>query len=519
MGCGSTARQPVSQPTPMTKLGLVPANDHEAQIFKQILTTTSDKTRRTKIVCTIGPASGTVEILVKMLDLGMNVARLNFSHGDHASHGKLVDNIRAALAQRPGKVCAILLDTKGPEIRTGNLRGHTPINLDEGQELFVSTDYTLEGTSSAIAISYTSLCTTVKRGSTILLADGSITLEVTEVVEGGVKTIVKNKAKLGEKKNVCLPGCIIDLPTTTDKDAADIEQFGLKYNVDFIAASFVRKAQDVTEIKDLLGPRGAHIRIISKIENKEGIKNFDSILAVTDGIMVARGDLGMEIPPEKVFLAQKMMIQRCIAAGKPVITATQMLESMTANPRPTRAEASDVANAVLEGTDAVMLSGETAGGSFPLEAVEIMAKICVEAEHYIDPVAEFKRTQRLTKKMDTNDSVCLAAVFAAIEIKAKLIIVVTDRGESACKLARFRPPMQIMAVSTSQATINQSGVVRGAIVVKIPSYEGREGVIKNAITEGKRLGILKQGDQVVAVFSLSESDVNSANVMEILQVD
>jgi pyruvate kinase len=490
-----------------------------SKTLKQILGVTQEKTRRTKIVCTIGPASGTVEILVKMLDLGMNVARLNFSHGDHASHGKMVENVRAALAQRPGKVCAIMLDTKGPEIRTGVLRDHAAVMLEEGQELFVSTDYSLEGTSQAIAISYPSLCTTVHKGSTILLADGSITLEVTAVVEGGVKTIVKNKAKLGEKKNVCLPGCVIDLPTTTEKDAIDLEQFGLKYNVDFIAASFVRKPQDIEEIRDILGPRGANIRIISKIENKEGITNFDKILAVTDGIMVARGDLGMEIPPEKVFLAQKMMIQKCIAAGKPVITATQMLESMTSNPRPTRAEASDVANAVLEGTDAVMLSGETAGGSFPLQAVEIMGKICIEAELFIDPQVEFKRTQRLTKKLDTNDSVCLAAVHAALQVKAKLIIALTDRGETACKLARFRPPMQILALSMNQATINQSGLVRGCIVVKVPSYEGRDTLIRAGIAEAKTRGLLKTGDKAIAVFGLSESDVNSANVMEIVQVD
>jgi len=344
--------------------------------------------RKTKIVCTLGPACWDVEMLVKMLDAGMNVARLNFSHGDHQTHGQSVANLKEALKQRPDKTCAIMLDTKGPEIRTGLLKDHQPIELTAGQELLIVTDYSIEGDSTRISCSYKALPETVVVGSTIYIADGSLTCEVTEILENGVKVQVKNNAKIGEKKNMNLPGAIVDLPTLTEKDEADLVDFGLKQGIDMVAASFVRKQEDIEYIRDLLGPRGAHIKIIAKIENQEGLNNYDEILAATDGIMVARGDLGMEIPPEKVFIAQKWMIEKANIAAKPVVTATQMLESMINAPRPTRAEASDVANAVLDGTDAVMLSGESANGAYPINAVTIMSKCCAEAERCID----YKRT-------------------------------------------------------------------------------------------------------------------------------
>merc|ERR1719491_2920835 len=319
-----------------------------------------------------------------MLDAGMNIARLNFSHGDHKSHGMCVENLREALKQRPDKTCGIMLDTKGPEIRTGMLVDSKPIELVAGQDLIICTDYQFEGDATKIACSYKSLPETVQVGSIIFIADGSLTCEVTEIGENQVTCQVKNNCRLGERKNMNLPGAIVDLPTLTEKDEDDLCDFGLKYGVDMIAASFVRKAEDIETIRDVLGPRGAHIKIIAKIENQEGLNNYDDILAATDGIMVARGDLGMEIPPEKVFLAQKMMIRKANIVGKPVVTATQMLESMITNPRPTRAECSDVANAVLDGTDCVILSGETANGEYPTGAVKIMAETCVEAESAIN---------------------------------------------------------------------------------------------------------------------------------------
>jgi len=257
-----------------------------------------------------------------MLDAGMNVARLNFSHGDHTSHGKSLDNLREALKQRPDKTCAVMLDTKGPEIRTGLLKDGKPIELQANQDLKISTDYTLQGDTSFITCSYKSLPTTVKVGSTIFIADGSLTCTVTAIGDDHVMVKCLNSCKIGEKKNMNLPGAVVDLPTLTEKDEDDLVDFGIKQNVDFIAASFVRKPSDIDYIRDVLGPKGSHIKIISKIENQEGLENYDEILKVTDGIMVARGDLGMEIPPEKVFIAQKWMIERANIASKPVVTAT-----------------------------------------------------------------------------------------------------------------------------------------------------------------------------------------------------
>jgi pyruvate kinase len=384
----------------------------------------------------------------------------------------------------------------------------------------ISTDYTLEGTSSTIACSYANLPKSVKVGSTILIADGTISTQVTEILSNGVKVRVANSAKLGEKKNMCLPGCVIDLPTTTDKDRDDLENFALVQNVDFIAASFVRRASDVEEIRDILGPRGAHIKIISKIENHEGLENFEDILRVTDGVMVARGDLGMEIPPEKVFLAQKYMINQSKAHGKYVVTATQMLESMISNPRPTRAEASDVANAVLDGTDAVMLSGETAGGSFPLNAVEIMAKICVEAENCIDYPLEYERIlASVPYEVETSEAVCSSAVHAALTGNFKLMVVITDTGVTAQQVAKYRPPMPILAVSMSQSTINQMNVVRGCITLKAASYEGTDTLLQTAVNYAKTNKLVTSGDKIVAIHGHSEVDVNRANMMKILVVD
>ena len=476
--------------------------------------------RKTKIVCTMGPSCLKIETVVKMLDLGMNIARLNFSHGDHASHGEAVKTIREANKLRPEKSCAIMLDTKGPEIRTGLLENHANVNLVADQTLTITTDYNLVGNSEQIACSYPSLPSTVKVGGTVLIADGNIQTFVTEIGDTWIKVQVKNSAVLGEKKNMCLPGCYVDLPTVTDKDEDDLENFALKYNVDFIAASFVRKASDVETIRDILGPRGAHIKIISKIENGEGLENFEEIVKATDGVMVARGDLGMEIPPEKVFLAQKMMIQVCKMYGKPVITATQMLESMISNPRPTRAEATDVANAVLDGTDAVMLSGETANGKFPLNALEIMARICCEAERCIDYTQEFYKVRdSIPWELSTTEAVAAACVQTALELKAKLVIVITDTGLTPLQVSKFVPPMPILCVSMSQSTINQTTLVRGGLSLKVPSYEGTENLLRYAIEVAKTRGLVKSADICIALHGKSETDFNKANIMKILVVD
>jgi pyruvate kinase len=485
-----------------------------------ILSKTTSYVRKTKIICTIGPSCADEATIVKMLDLGMNVASLNFSHSDHAYQGALVASIREANRQRPDKPCAIMLDTKGPEIRTGALRDHQAVELTEGQDLVISTDYTLEGNSSTIACSYANLHRSVKVGSMILIADGTIRTQVTEILLDGVKVRVANSAKLGENKTMCLPGCVIDLPTTTEQDYHDLENFALVQNLDFIAASFVRRASDVEEIRNILGPRGAHIKIISKIQNHEGLENFEEILRVTDGVMVVRGDLAMEIPPDKVLLAQKYMINQCQAHGKYVVTATQMLESMVSNPRPSRAEASNVANAVSDGTDVVMLSDETAGGSYPLNAVKFMAKICVEAELGIDYPLEYERIlASVPYEVESSEAVCSSAVHAALTGDVKLMVVITDTGVTAQQVAKYRPPMPILAVSISQSTINQLNVVRGCITFRAASYEGTDTLLQTALNYAKTTRLVTLGDKIVAVHGHSEVDVSLANTMKILVVD
>ncbi|KAG2961300.1 Pyruvate kinase, partial [Phytophthora cactorum] len=329
--------------------------------------------RKTKIFCTLGPACWSEEGLLELIDAGMNVARFNFSHGDHASHLSCLTRLRGALAKRPNKNVAIMLDTKGPEIRTGFLANKGKVTIQKDSLIELTTDYEFLGDETKIACSYPQLPQSVKVGGSVLVADGSLVLTVTEIKDNGIVCRANNTATLGERKNMNLPGCKVLLPTLTEKDEDDLINFGLVHGIDYIAASFVRTGQDIDNIRKVLGPRGRGIKIIAKIESHEGMENFDEILAKTDGIMVARGDLGMEIPPETVFLAQKMMIRKANLAGKPVVTATQMLESMITAPRPTRAECTDVANAVLDGTDAVMLSGESANGDYPTQAVEVMS--------------------------------------------------------------------------------------------------------------------------------------------------
>merc|ERR1719277_1469225 len=325
-------------------------------------------------------------MLVKLIDCGLNICRLNFSHGDHDVHGKTVQRIREAAKQRPDKPVAILLDTKGPEIRTGFFREDVgdKIELTQGEELKLVTDYSFKGDKTCIALSYDKLPQSVKVGGLILCADGSLSLKVKSIGDDHVITEVMNSCTIGERKNCNLPGVKVDLPVLQEKDVKDLTQFGIPQGVDFVAASFVQNAADVELIRKTLGLRGRSIKIISKIENQEGIQNIDEIIDASDGIMVARGDMGMEIDIEKVGLIQKMLIRKCNLKGKPVITATQMLDSMERCPRPTRAEATDVLNAVLDGTDAVMLSGETANGKFPEAAVSCMRRIAEQAEMVLD---------------------------------------------------------------------------------------------------------------------------------------
>jgi pyruvate kinase len=464
-------------------------------------------------------------MLVKMIDAGMNVARLNFSHGDHEAHGATVGRIREACKQRPGKHVAILLDTKGPEIRTGFFRPDVgdKIDLVQGQELKLVTDYSFKGDHTCIALSYDKLCKSVKPGNIILCADGSLSLKVKSVGEDHVITEVQNSIKLGERKNCNLPGVKVDLPVLQEKDVKDLLEFGIPQGVDFVAASFVQSADDVRLIRKTLGLRGRSIKIISKIENEEGLINLDAIIQESDGIMVARGDLGMEIPTEKVFLAQKMMIGKCNLAGKPVVTATQMLESMTGLPRPTRAEASDVANAVLDGTDCVMLSGETAGGKFPLNAVTIMRRICEEAEAVVDYSSLYLSTRAgvlsKSKTVDSVESVCSSAVKACLDSDAKLILALTETGATARMIAKYRPEATILAITASESTARQLLCVRGVVPLLTASFVGTDSVITKGIAKAKADGMVKSGDSVVAVHGTKEETAGQSNLLKMVIVE
>lgn len=495
------------------------ATDSNRIKFQHIFESIDTNSRKVKIICTLGPSCWDVDMLVKMLDAGMNVARLNFSHGDHKAHGQSVDNLREALKLRPDKHCAIMLDTKGPEIRTGMNKDGKSIKLVKGQTLELTTDYSFLGDSEKIACSYKSLPESVQVGGVIFVADGSLTLEVSEILETGVKAIVKNDCEIGEKKNMNLPGCIVDLPTLTDKDIDDIENFGLKKGVDLIAASFVRKAEDIETIRDVLGPRGAHVKIIAKIENQEGLNNYDEILAATDGIMVARGDLGMEIAPEKVFIAQKWMIEKANLAAKPVITATQMLESMIKAPRPTRAEASDVANAVLDGSDAVMLSGETANGSYPLNAVSIMARCCCEAERTFDYKRFFADMKNFTTQpIATAEAIASSAVSTVLDLDVDLIIILTDTGNIARLVSKYRPPVPILAACVNNQVIRSLQVVRGITGLKIPTFIGVDNVLQMVIKEARERGLCKSGNKVVCIHSNNEDTPDESNIMKIIDI-
>ncbi|WP_422459096.1 MULTISPECIES: pyruvate kinase PykF [unclassified Endozoicomonas] len=468
--------------------------------------------RKTKIVCTIGPKSESHEMLTKLVDNGMNVMRLNFSHGDFDEHGARIARLREVMAET-GKRVAILLDTKGPEIRTVKLHSGDDVMLSAGQEFTLTTDASVIGDSTRVAVTYAGLTDDLKPGNTVLLDDGLIELTVKEVKAQEIVCEVKNNGELGENKGVNLPGVKVNLPALSEKDKADLV-FGCEQGVDFVAASFIRKASDVNEIRELLDANGGkEIQIISKIENQEGVDNFDDILAVSDAIMVARGDLGVEIPVDQVIFAQKMMINKCNHARKPVITATQMLDSMIKNPRPTRAEAGDVANAILDGTDAVMLSGESAKGKYPAESVAVMATICNSTDGSMElRVEEFDA--EIDNYRSITQAVCRGAVKTADILAAKLIIVATEQGKSARSLRKFFPKAQILALTSSEKTANQLSLSKGVTTSLVSQQENTDAFYKLGKELAVKHNFVQSGDLVVMVSgALVESGTtNTASV-------
>ncbi|XP_023372159.1 pyruvate kinase PKLR isoform X2 [Otolemur garnettii] len=488
--------------------------------------------RSTCIIATIGPASRSVERLKEMIKAGMNIARLNFSHGSHEYHAQSIVNIReavesfatSAFSYRP---VAIALDTKGPEIRTGTLMGgsDSEVELVKGSQVLVTVDpaFQMRGDENTVWVDYPNIVQVVPVGGRIYIDDGLISLVVQKIGPEGLVTQVENGGILGNRKGVNLPRIQVDLPGLSEQDVRDL-RFGVEHGVDIIFASFVRKASDVAAIRAVLGPEGQNIKIISKIENHEGVKSFDEILEVSDGIMVARGDLGIEIPEEKVFLAQKMMIGRCNLAGKPVICATQMLESMITKPRPTRAETSDVANAVLDGADCIMLSGETAKGHFPVEAVKMQHAIAREAEaavYHQQLFEELRRAAPLSR--DPTEVTAIGAVEAAFKCCAAAIIVLTTTGRSAQLLSRYRPRAAVIAVTRSAQAARQIHLCRG--VFPLLYREHPEAVwaddvdrrVQFGIESGKLRGFLCVGDLVIVVTGWRPGS-GYTNIMRVLRV-
>lgn len=467
--------------------------------------------RKTKIVCTIGPSSESLENTKKLIQAGMNVARLNFSHGDFEEHGNRIKNIGLANKEL-GTSVAILLDTKGPEIRLGKLK-EEPIELVQGDAITLTTEEIL-GDRTRIPVTYSNLPNDLSVGSTVLIDDGLIGLTVESIDGTEIHCRIVNSGPIKSKKGVNVPGVKISLPGITEKDANDIV-FGIEQGIDFIAASFVRKASDVLEIRELLEKHNAgHIQIISKIENQEGVDNLDEILEVSDGLMVARGDLGVEIPAEEVPLVQKTMIKKCNRAGKPVITATQMLDSMQRNPRPTRAEASDVANAIFDGTDAIMLSGETAAGKYPVESVQTMSRIAERAESALE-YREIFTKQANAQQTSVTEAISQAVANSALDLNAKAIITSTQSGFTARMVSKYRPKAPIIAVTPDEKVMRRLALGWGVIPVKGADADTTDAMFENAVQGAMNTGILSLGDTVVITAGVPIGRAGTTNLMKI----
>lgn len=469
--------------------------------------------RKTKIVCTIGPASESPEILEQLIEAGMNVARLNFSHGSHEEHAIRIAAIRDA-AEKAGKPVGILLDTKGPEIRTHTME-NGELHLVTGQVIDISMTEVV-GNENVFSVTYEQLIEDVDQNDIILLDDGLIELRVLakDLDRGLIHTIVENAGVLKNKKGVNVPGVSIKLPGITEKDAQDI-LFGIDQGVDFIAASFVRTAKDVLEIRELLEQNnGSHIQIIPKIENQEGVDNIDAIIEVSDGLMVARGDLGVEIPAEEVPLVQKSLIKKCNQVGKPVITATQMLDSMQRNPRPTRAEASDVANAIMDGTDAIMLSGETAAGLYPLESVQTMYKIAQRTEqalNYRQIVSERSRE----KEANMTEAISQAVAYTSINLNVKAVLAPTESGNTAKMIAKYRPGVPIVAVTGSVNTAQMLTLVWGVQPVVCERVQTTDEILELAVDESLKHHYVDHGDVVVITAGVPVGEAGTTNLMKV----
>ena len=469
--------------------------------------------KKTKIVSTLGPASNDLDTIVKLIEAGANVFRFNFSHGDHEEHlGRL--NLVHEAEKKTGKTVGILLDTKGAEIRT-TVQKDGKIEFHIGDEVRISMDDSIEGTKEKIAVTYPGLYDDVHEGGHVLFDDGLIDMQIEKKDDANRELVCKvlNEGVLGSRKGVNAPGVSINLPGITEKDSSDI-RFGLDHEINYIAASFVRKPQDILDIRELLEEKHMeHVQVFPKIESQEGIDNFDEILKVSDGLMIARGDMGVEIPPENVPLVQKSLIKKCNAVGKPVITATQMLDSMIENPRPTRAEASDVANAVFDGTDATMLSGESANGDYPVEAVATMARIDVKAENALRQYKNFSIND--FDKTDVTEAIGRAAAEAVENLGIKTIVAATESGYTAKMISKYRPDADILAVTFDDRTRRGLMVNWGVYPVVAEKPATTDEMFKLATEEAKKAGLAKEGDLILIVAGVPVGEKGTTNIMKI----
>lgn len=495
------------------------------QFISEIDIDASPNVRTNGIVCTIGPSCQSVEKLQELMNNGLNICRLNFSHGSYDYHQQTIDNIRTAAESQYPHTVAIALDTKGPEIRTGIMKDGQNIEYQKGQELKVSCDPELREQCDIDNqyLEYPGLVKSVHVGSDIVIADGNLLLKVTAIIDDKtIMTTVLNTAAIGDRKNCNLPGAVIDLPAVSEKDKKDIA-FAVQNKLDMVFASFIRKPKDVMDVRMALGENGQYMKVISKIENHEGIKNIDEILKVTDGVMVARGDMGMEIPLQKVFLAQKTIIARCNWLGIPVICATQMLESMIKNPRPTRAEITDVGNAVVDGADCVMLSGETASGAYPAEAVAIMHKICRDAGSCCFRRRRYDEAKNVSLMTDVSEATSIAAVGACFKMSASAIIVFSTTGSTAWYLSRYQAPCPIILVTRNAHTSRVAHLYNN--VFPLEYTEGRKDTwtedidarLDFAIRKGGDMGFIREGSFVVFVcgYQPGKSATNSMRILKI----
>lgn len=472
--------------------------------------------KKTKIVCTIGPASRDADTMREMLEAGMNVARLNFSHGTHEEHRKTIETFRRVRDEQD-RPAAILLDTKGPEIRLGDFENGSEI-LEEGDE-FTLTSEECPGTKERVSTTYKALPSQVSLGTSILIDDGRVRLRVAGTTEDEVRCIVVNGGKVSNRKGVNIPNQSLDLEYISEADRQDI-LFGIEMDVDYVAASFVRSGADVKVLRSLLNENGGdRIKIISKIENTEGIENFEEILALSDGIMIARGDMGVEVDFEKLPGIQKKFIKECCKAGKTVITATQMLESMTHSPAPTRAEITDVANAVFDGTSAVMLSGESAAGDYPVETVKAMAKIVSQAEEDAEEVNQYKFLEVETNDRDVSNAMGHAACTTAHDIKASAIVAITTSGYTAEMMAKYKPVEPIIAATPDSKTYHQQALTRGVYPVLTQRSSNWNDLMEKAIEGAERMKFVKKGDCIVLSAGMPLQVPGTTNLIRVKTIE